>query len=104
MSLDLRAPPVRAGIAAEDFGTFPSGLRQPMNDRAEPGSRVHGPRPGLVLNEANWRMMSPAEGLVHRVHREGVPLARLWQSESSLLSIGLNPHGRPGVWFTKTIH
>jgi hypothetical protein len=41
---------------------------------------------------------SPAEALVSRVHREGLPVARLWENKSALLSLGLNQKGQPGLW------
>lgn len=43
------------------------------------------------------------EEFARRVHREGLPIARLWETKSALLSIGLNQRGKPGVWFTKRI-
>ena len=57
----------------------------------------------LSSSEADFHFASPAEKFVGRMHREGLPIARLWKSESALLSIGLNKRGKPGVWFTKTL-
>jgi hypothetical protein len=43
------------------------------------------------------------EETVRRLHQEGLPLARLWQTNSSSLSIGVNPKGKPGLWFVKKL-
>jgi hypothetical protein len=48
-------------------------------------------------------VMSRAEELTRRIHREGLPLARLWESHSALLSLGLNPRGKPGIWLIQKI-
>ena len=63
----------------------------------------HGTRLGFDIRVADFHVASPAERFVGRVRREGLPLARLWKSESALLSIGLNQRGKPGVWFTQTV-
>jgi hypothetical protein len=31
-------------------------------------------------------------------HRDGFPVARLWESNSTLLHLGLNEKGKPGLW------
>ena len=48
--------------------------------------------------------MSPAEAFARRVHKEGLPVARLWETHSALLSIGLNPKGKPGLWLIQKTH
>jgi hypothetical protein len=45
--------------------------------------------------------MSRAESLVRHFRREGLPLARLWETRSTLVSLGLNPKGKPGLWFVR---
>jgi hypothetical protein len=37
------------------------------------------------------------------VRREGLPLARLWENKSALLSLGLNKKGKPGLWIVQKI-
>ena len=44
------------------------------------------------------------EELVQRAHREGVPVARLWENKSALLHLGLNQRGKPGLWLIQKIH
>jgi len=41
---------------------------------------------------------SPAETFVRRVQREGLPIARLWENESALVSLGFNQKGQAGLW------
>jgi hypothetical protein len=47
---------------------------------------------------------SPAEALVKRVQREGLPVARLWENNAALLSVGLNQKGQPGLWLIQKMH
>ena len=69
--------------------------------------------PGLSLAEpafgARHTFAAPAfsagtaEDAVRRFHQEGLSVARLWQSGSTTLSLGLSPKGRPGLWFRTKI-
>jgi hypothetical protein len=62
------------------------------------------PRSGFGSGEARFPIMSRQETLLQRVHREGVPIVRLWNSKSALLSIGLNQKGKPGLWLIQKVH
>jgi hypothetical protein len=42
--------------------------------------------------------LGAAEEFARRVHREGLPVARLFESRSALVSLGFNPRGKPGLW------
>jgi hypothetical protein len=55
------------------------------------------------LSSKEWlfETRSQAQIIAHRIHREGLPLARLWESKSALISIGLNQRGKPGLWLTQ---
>ena len=44
------------------------------------------------------RDQSPTEQFIRQARREGLPLARLWQNDQALLSLGLNRKGKPGLW------
>ncbi len=44
------------------------------------------------------RDQSPTEQMVRQVRKEGLPLARLWQNDQALVSLGLNRRGKPGLW------
>jgi hypothetical protein len=48
--------------------------------------------------------MSPAEVFARRVHQEGLPVARLWETKSAMVSLGFNPKGKPGLWLIQKIH
>jgi hypothetical protein len=41
---------------------------------------------------------------VHRVHQEGLPVARLFETKSALVHLGLNPKGKPGLWLVQKTH
>ncbi len=49
-------------------------------------------------------MTGGAQEFARRVHREGLPVARLWESKSALVSIGLNQKGKPGLWLIQKTH
>jgi hypothetical protein len=93
--LDLRPPmdPMRA--RAPDPFALTSHSAFDMDDSVA--------RPGFGTREAHFPLMSQPETLLHRVHREGVPIVRLWNSHSALLSIGLNQKGKPGLWLIQKI-
>jgi hypothetical protein len=99
--LDLRARVDSSQAAIEGYAVeFPSSpAGKPAlhdDDRIWPSALVNG--------EASFHSMSPAQVFARRVHQEGVPVARLWESRSALLSIGLNQQGKPGVWLIQKIH
>jgi hypothetical protein len=56
-------------------------------------------RPSFGTREALFPVMNNQPGSwLHRARREGLPIIRLWNSKSALLSIGLNQKGKPGLW------
>ena len=42
--------------------------------------------------------------MARRVHREGLPVARLWENHAALVSLGLNQRGKPGLWIMQKVH
>jgi hypothetical protein len=36
--------------------------------------------------------------------RDGLPVARLWESKSALLHLGFNQKGKPGLWLMQKTH
>jgi hypothetical protein len=94
-TLDLRPPSPEVTAAEKAPTSFPSmhrrtlaGLEQVQlssSSSETPRARI----PGRV------------EDMVLRFHREGLPLARLWENKSALVSLGLNPKGKPGLWITQ---
>jgi hypothetical protein len=78
---------------------------------AFPSSNTHGQFGGIqdsthqpsVATEAT-RERPPLEVMARRIHREGLPVARLWENKSALVHIGLNQRGKPGLWLVQKIH
>jgi hypothetical protein len=114
--LDLRAPSdFGAARAASDFPTersapnsvpFPSTRRafksapieeQPLEDSPSLGNA------GLRNTGLAMKNTSRVEELTRRLHREGLPIARLWQTRSAMVSLGLSPRGKPGIWLIQKI-
>jgi hypothetical protein len=57
---------------------------------------------GAAMNQD--RPSTRTEAFIQRFHREGLPLARLWQGHAAVVSVGLNPKGKPGLWLIKQTH
>ena len=95
--LDLR-PSLSALSMEKSFSGFPSLRRQ----AAAPQEQLE--LPGLGIAGAHARIPGQLEEFARRVHREGLPLARLWENNSALVSLGLNPKGKPGLWIIQKIH
>ncbi len=101
--LDLRAPTdFAAARAASKYGvepsassavTFTSPRRAAMNEPVEENFRSLG-NTGLGNTGLAMKNISPAEDLTRRFHREGLPVARLWETHSAMLSLGLSPAGQ----------
>jgi hypothetical protein len=41
---------------------------------------------------------------VRRLHREGLPVARLFETKGTLVHLGLSPKGKPGLWLVQKTH
>jgi hypothetical protein len=102
-SLDLRPPETLPGAHApgpigEHSAAFPSAKHEPSAtstgvDEDLPGNR-------------NWtalRMESKVHEMERRVPHEGLPVARLWETKTALLHVGLNPRGKPGLWLIQKV-
>ena len=85
------------GLVGLDPG-FPSSLH-----RHKLGSQEEIPLPDMGAGTSQGRIPSRAEEFARRVHREGLPLARLWENKSALISLGLNKKGKPGLWIIQKI-
>ncbi len=53
---------------------------------------------------ASGHIMSPLETLAHNFHQQGLPLARLFENKDSLVHVGLNQKGKPGLWILHKLH
>jgi hypothetical protein len=94
-SLDLRAPAPSSLAASKTESGFPSALHRPSFGAMEQQLPELG---------AQGRVPSRYEEFARRVHREGLPVARLWENRSALVSLGLNQRGKPGLWLTQKTH
>jgi hypothetical protein len=52
---------------------------------------------------ATLRMESKVQEMERRVPREGLPVARLWETKTALLHLGLSPKGKPGLWLMQKV-
>jgi hypothetical protein len=113
--LDLRAP--------SDFGTaraasvcpsepsasssvpFPFVRRTSRNEPIEEQPIEEDSLANAGLRNTNLAMknISRVEELTRRLHREGLPVARLWETRSAMVSLGLSPRGKPGIWLIQKI-
>ena len=102
--LDLRPPAnYPAAIRAADTRELASAPSPSPIGSLDSGKNERILSPAFSIDETNFRMMSKPAIFVDRVRREGLPFARLWESRSALLSIGLSPKGKPGLWLTQKI-
>ena len=97
--LDLRAPSraVEAGNNSEKSpSAFPS-----MTHRQNPAAeQIDLP----LLGAERMHSRPTIQDLVQRVHREGLPVARLFETKSALVHLGLSPRGKPGLWLVQKTH
>jgi hypothetical protein len=61
-------------------------------------------RHGVGVREAPFSVVREPETWLHRAHREGVPIVRLWNGKASFLSLGFNQRGKPGLWLIQNVH
>jgi hypothetical protein len=92
------------GATAPASEPFPSTIRRLDLGQSDLAADSRTQTRALGIGELNFRVMSQAEIFARRVHQEGLPIARLFESKSALLSIGLNRRGKPGLWFTQKTH
>ena len=98
-ALHLDLHPSVAALGMESNSTaFPSPRRQFR------GPQENLQLPNLGTEGAQARVPSRVEELARRVHKEGLPLARLWENKSALVSLGLNQKGKAGLWIIQKVH
>jgi hypothetical protein len=54
-----------------------------------------------ALGSAETRSRPSIQEFVQRTRREGLPVARLFESKSALVHLGLSPKGKPGLWLVQ---
>jgi hypothetical protein len=92
-ALDLRPPDSTIDPGADADVPFPS---RPHASGAEGSGASDAP--------AFHFQDSRAKQIAEHFHREGLPMARLWETHSALLSLGLNQRGKPGLWLVQKTH
>lgn len=99
--LDLRAPAnFNTHAPAVDTPAFLS-MRRANDDAVRP--RLEEDLPSLGSDVPAVRIMSRPEEMARRFRREGLPVARLFETRSALVSLGLNQRGKPGIWLIQKI-
>jgi hypothetical protein len=91
--LDLRAPSPAVDVS-ERASSFPS-----MSRRHSLGSQEPVRLPAFGADGMRSRVT--LQDFVQRVHREGLPVARLFENKSALVHLGLSPKGKPGLWLVQ---
>jgi hypothetical protein len=116
--LDLRAP--SAFAQSSDISDKPRALaggeeRFPSLHRSQtdaPVGRLDAHLEVTALDErsslgrdglAMARPVGRVQEMARRFQREGLPVARLFESHSALVSLGLNQHGKPGIWLIQKL-
>lgn len=106
IKLDLRAP---LSLSA------PDGERPALRNESPPGS-FHAARLGVPMhpsleesrldlgtNAIPISTRSRAEELARRFQHQGLPVVRLFENHAALVSLGLNQHGKPGIWLIQKL-
>jgi hypothetical protein len=98
--LDLRAPShaVESNVAEKAPHAFPS-MAHRQNAAQEP-EQAEAP----TLGSDGMRARPAIQDFVRKVHREGLPVARLFETKSALVHLGLSPRGKPGLWLVQKTH
>lgn len=110
--LDLRAPDdlPASTAAARPHGpvadadpaaeAFPA-LHRSVGDSTR--AKLEQDLPSLGSDGMAVRPASRAEEMARRFRHEGLPVARLFETRSALVSLGLNQRGKPGIWLIQKI-
>jgi hypothetical protein len=96
--LDLRPPSALQANEQAVAADAPEGGRRLFNGESLFRSNARDPA------ETPGHIMSPMQNLAHNFRQEGLPIAKLFQNSSSLVSVGLNPKGKPGLWVVHKVH
>jgi hypothetical protein len=103
-TLDLRAPAELPSERPEDVHPLAarSAIEPSLAPREVLRTRLEEELPSLGTS-GTVRPMSRAEEIAQRFRREGLPVARLFETRSALVSLGLNPRGKPGIWLVQKL-
>lgn len=92
-----------SGAATLASAPFPSAIRHLNLGKTDLSTDDRTLPFAVGADRLSFQEQGRAKMLMSRVRREGLPIARLWESKSALLSIGLNQRGKPGLWLTQKI-
>ena len=95
--LDLRPPPHAIEPSEKRPLSFSS-----LRHAETPGTEAQPQLPSLGID--GMRSRNRIDEYVRRVHTEGLPVARLFESKSALVHLGLSPRGKPGLWLVQKTH
>ena len=102
-NLDLRPPATLIAPTGRPSdrisNAFPSALHRQTLETPQTVPESSLPSLGMQTRAPNR-----LEEFARRVHREGLPVARLWENKSALVSLGLSPKGKPGLWLVQKMH
>jgi hypothetical protein len=104
--LDLRLPSHAAegsgNVAEKSPSAFPSMAHRQNLAQQNLGQQERGELAALGSDGMHAR--PTLQEYVQRVHREGLPVARLFENKSALVHLGLSPKGKPGLWLVQKTH
>jgi hypothetical protein len=58
---------------------------------------------GLHFEDASATVNPNLIRMARNYHHDGLPVVKLWQADRNMVSVGLNPHGVPGIFFTQAL-
>ena len=70
---------------------------------ASSGERPNGPGFDIRWRESREIVSPDVVSMIRNYRRDGLPVVHLYQSGQNLLAIGVNPHGLPGIYFTRHV-
>ena len=97
--LDLRAPSHALDFSDKTSASFPSMAAPSSMAHRSLGSQEQVRLP--FLRPDSVRPRPSIQEFARQVHREGLPVARLFETKSALLHVGLSPKGKPGLWLVQ---
>ena len=98
--LDLRAPSHTTVEPGTTFGKSPSAFPSMAHRQNSAQEPVELP----LLRPDGMHARPTIQDFVQKVHREGLPVARLFETKSALVHLGLSPRGKPGLWLVQKTH
>lgn len=110
--LDLRPPSLVSGSDESAAGFTAYVHRRLMAARTawplEPGVAASGASAlraaAATPSTRTGHIMSPMETLAHNFRQQGLPVARLFENKDSLVHLGLDQRGKPGLWILHKLH